>query len=203
MGIAMCSIDVRTIGATRPRYPSSGSLFIENGVELAYALVNLSLGSPIVAQQTLDLLCGVELLSARHDVDASRIAVFGSGINGIPCMAGTALDQRISSLFLNRTLADFESVVASKDYDLPLFAVAFGILRKMDLPVLCASLVPRPVWLVNPVGPTKNPLTLSDIRESYRVAIKAYDKQEERLSLRVEPNPVDEVALEWMHKVLA
>ena len=152
VGIAMCSIDLRTSGATRPRCPSSGHLFFENGVELAYALVNLSLGSPIVAQQTLDLLCGVEFLSARHDVDASRIAVFGSGISGIPCMAGAALDQRISSLLLNRTLADFESVVASKDYDLPLSAVAFGILRKMDLPrALCqfgtaARLAREPSW---------------------------------------------------------
>ena len=122
--------------------------------------MNLSLGSLIVAQQTLDLLCCVEFLSARHDVDASRIAVFGSGISGIPCMLGAALDQRINSLLLNRTLADFESIVASKDYDLPLSAVAFGMLRKMDLPELCASLVPRPVWLVNSVGPTRNPLTL-------------------------------------------
>jgi cephalosporin-C deacetylase-like acetyl esterase len=202
--IAICSIDLRTGGATRPRCPSSGHLFVENGVELAYALVNLSLGSPIVAQQTLDLLCGIDFLIARHDVDASRIAVFGSGVSGIPCMAGAALDQRISSLLLDRTLADFESVVASKDYDLPLSAVAFGILRKMDLPDMCASLVPRPVWLVNPVGPTRNPLTLSDITESYEVAIKAYarDKQDERLSLRVEPNPTNETALAWMRKVL-
>jgi hypothetical protein len=119
-------------------------------------------------------------------------------------MAGATLDQRISSLLLDRTLADFESVVASKDYDLPLSAVAFGILRKMDLPDMCASLVPRPVWLVNPVGPTRNPLTLSDITESYEVAIKAYarDKQDEKLSLRVEPNPTNETALAWMRKVL-
>lgn len=203
-GIAICSIDLRTSGATRPRCPSSGHLFIENGVELAYALVNLSLGSPIVAQQTLDLLCGVDFLIARRDVDASRIAVFGSGVSGIPCMAGTALDPRISSLLLNRTLADFESVVASKDYDLPLSAVAFGILRKLDLPDLCASLAPRPVWLVNPVGPTRNPLALSDITESYEVAIRAYahENQDEKLSLRVEPNPANETALAWMRKVL-
>jgi hypothetical protein len=204
-GIAICSIDLRTSGATRPRSPSSGHLFFENAVELAYAVVNLTLGSPIVAQQTLDLLCGVDFLIARRDVDASRIAVFGSGVSGIPCMAGAALDQRISALLLDRTLADFESVVASKDYDLPLSAVAFGILRKMDLPDICASLAPRPVWLVNSVGPTKNPLTLSDLTESYEVAIKAYahDKQDERFSLRVEPNPADEIALAWMRKVLA
>src|ERR1035438_4275083 len=182
-GIAICSIDLRTCGATSPRFPSSG-LFYENGVELAYALVNLSLGLPIVAQQTLDLLCGVDFLIARNDVDAARIGVFGTGIRGIACMAGAALDQRLCSLLLNRTLADFESVVASKDYDLPLSAVAFGILRKMDLPELCASLAPRPVWLVNTVGPTRNPLTQSDISESYEVAIRAYahDRSEEHTS---------------------
>lgn len=116
----------------------------------------------------------------------------------------TGQSESPAFLLLNRTLADFESVVAWKDYDLPLSAVAFGILRKVDLRVLCASLAPRPVWLMNTVGPTGNPLTLSDISESYEVAIQAYahHKQGEGLCLRVEPDPADEVALAWMRKVL-
>ena len=38
-GVAICCIDLRTLGVTRPRLPSTGPLFYGNGVELAYALV--------------------------------------------------------------------------------------------------------------------------------------------------------------------
>jgi cephalosporin-C deacetylase-like acetyl esterase len=203
-GIAICSIDLRTNGATRPRLPSTGPLFYGSEMNLAYSLVNLSLGSPILGQQTRDLISGVDFLIARNDVDPARVAVSGTGISGLACMAGAALDQRVSSLLLSHTLSDFESVVASEDYDLPLSAVVFGILRKLDLPELCASLAPRPVWLLNTVGPSGNVLTLSDIRESYQGAIRAYDhdKQGEKLCLCVEPDPADDVTLAWMQKVL-
>jgi cephalosporin-C deacetylase-like acetyl esterase len=203
-GIAVCSIDLRTYGATSPRFPATGPLFYDGQVDLAYSLVNLSLGSPIIAQQTRDLLRGIDFLIARNDVDAARIAVSGTGTSGLACIAGAALDQRICSLLLSRTLVDFESVVASKDYSLPLSAVAFGFLRKMDLPELCASLAPRPFWLVNTVGPNGDALTLSDMNESYQVAIRAYahNKQDEKLYLRAEPDPADDVTLAWMQRVL-
>ena len=96
---------------------------------------------------------------------------------------------------VNRTLVDFASVVAAKDYDLPVSAVAFGMLRKLDLPDLCASMAPRPVCLVNPVGPNGNALALSEVNEAYKIA-----KQSEKFSVRVEPDPADEIMLMWMQK---
>ena len=170
---------------------------------MAYALVNLSLGTPILGQQTLDLLRGLDYLSARADVDASRIAVAGTGTSGLVCMAGTALDPRIRSLLLNRSLATLESVVAAKDYDLPLSAVAFGLVRNFDLPEICASLAPRPIWLVNSVGPNGDLLSLSEIGDSYQVATRAYAQNKENLCFRVEPAPADDAAVAWMQKVLA
>jgi cephalosporin-C deacetylase-like acetyl esterase len=203
-GIAVSSIDLRSCGATTPRLPSTGPLFYSGEVDLAYSLVNLSLGSPIIGQQTFDLIRGVDFLSARSDVDGARIGVAGTGTSGLACIAGAALDQRICSLLLNGTLADFASVVASKDYQLPVSAIAFGFLRRFDLPELCASLAPRPVWLVNPVGPNRNALTLSEMNEAYQVAIQAYarDKHSEEFCLRVEPEPAGEVMLTWMQKVI-
>jgi cephalosporin-C deacetylase-like acetyl esterase len=205
MGIAICSIDLRTCGVTGPRLPANGPRFYDGGVDMAYALVNLSLGMPILGQQTWDLLRGLDYLSARADVDASRIAVSGAGTSGLVCIAGTALDQRVRSLLLNRSLADLESVVASKDYDLPLSAVAFGFLRNFDLPELCASVAPRPIWLLNSVGPNGELLSLSEISDSYQVAMRAYaqNKKDENFCLRVEPAPADEVAVAWMQKILA
>jgi hypothetical protein len=128
-----------------------------------------------------------------------------AGTSGLVCIAGAALDQRVRSLLLNRSLADLESVVASKDYDLPLSAVAFGFLRNFDLPELCASVAPRPIWLLNSVGPNGELLSLSEISDSYQVTMRAYgqNKKVENFCLRVEPAAADEVALAWMQKVLA
>ena len=113
-GFAICSIDVRTNGATKPRFPATGPLFYEHGVELAYSLVNLSLGAPILGQQTWDVLRGLDYLEGREDVNHARIGVLASRTSGLPCLAGAVLDQRIRSIMLNRTLLTLASVVASK-----------------------------------------------------------------------------------------
>ena len=201
-GVAICSIDLRTCGVTRPRLPSAGPLFSGYGVELAYSLVNLSLGTPIIGQQTSDIISGIEFLKARNDMDGNRIALFGSGTTGLPCIMAAALDKRIRSLLLDRTLVSFDSIVSSKDYDLPLSAVAFGILRKLDLPELCASLAPRSAWLLNTVGPNGNPLPLSTVTDLYQAARRVYEhaRAGEKLCFRVEPDPLDNVVLEWARK---
>jgi cephalosporin-C deacetylase-like acetyl esterase len=203
-GIAICSIDLRTLGVTRPRLPSAGPLFYGYGVELAYALVNLSLGSPIVGQQTWDVLRCLDYLEGRADVDHTRIGVFGTGTSGLACAAGAALDQRACALMLNRTLVSLASVVAAKDYTLPLSAVAFGMLPGFDLPELCAAMVPRRVWLVNIVGPGGNGIPLSETNESYEVAARAYANanQAEKLAFRVESDPIDKVVLQWARQAL-
>jgi cephalosporin-C deacetylase-like acetyl esterase len=163
-GASVCSIDIRTFGVTRPRLPSDGPMFYGYGVELAYAIVNLSAGSPVIGQQTWDLIRCFDYLNSRTDVDTGRIGLFGSGLAALPALLATALDGRVRSVLLDGMLADFESVVGSKDYKLPLSAVAFGFLRKFDLPDICATVPPRPVWLLNAVGPQGNTLPLSEVQ---------------------------------------
>jgi cephalosporin-C deacetylase-like acetyl esterase len=203
-GVAICSVDLRTLGVTAPRLPSSGPLFYGFGVEIAYSLVNLSLGLPIVGQQTLDLLRCLDFLQARNEVAGAHIGVFGTGRTGLPCLAAAALDQRVSSLLLNGTLTTFESLVASTDCDVLLSTVAFGMLPKLDLPELCAALTPRPAWLVNTIGPQGSGVPLSDLRTTYEPAIQAYARasSEGNFSLRVEPELTDEMILEWAQKTL-
>jgi hypothetical protein len=204
LGIAICSIDLRTLGVTGPRLPSEGPLFYGHGVDLAYALVNLSLGSPVIGQQTWDLLRCLDYLEGRADVDRTRIGILGTGASGLACAAGATLDRRASTLMLNRTLISLTSVVAAKDYILPLSAVAFGMLPRFDLPELCGAIAPRPVWLVNTVGPQGNGIPLSETNESYKVATRAYANanQAEKLVFRVQSDSIDEVVVEWARKAL-
>ncbi len=178
--VAICSVDLRTLGVTTPRLPSSGPLFYEFGVETAYSLVNLSLGTPIVGQQTFDLMRCFDFLRARHDIAGTHIGVIATSQTGLPAIASAALDQRVRSLLLNQTVISFESLVASKDCAVLLSTVAFGLLPRLDLPELCASLAPRPIWLVNTVGPQGKGVPLSDTRAAYEPAIRAYSKARSR-----------------------
>ncbi len=195
-GMAICSVDLRGSGDMRPRLPATGPAFYGFDLEFAYSMVNLSIGSPLLGQQTWDLLRCLDYLVSRDDADAHRIVMYGSGLSGLPCVAVAALDDRVRSLMLNRTLADFESIVGSKEYKLPLSAVAFGILKKFDLPDLCASVTPRPVWIFNSTGPTGNSLTESEIREKYK------SKQGQELVLRIDRRPTEAVISEWTSKAL-
>ncbi|MGI9075036.1 MAG: acetylxylan esterase [Bryobacteraceae bacterium] len=200
--VAICSIDLRTSGVTKPRLPSAGPLFYGYGVELAYSLVNLTLGVPIIGQQTYDLLRCLDFLENRKDVDSTRMGLFGTRLSGTVGLLAAALDQRIHSMLLNSTLVDFESIVASKEYDLPLSSVAFGFLKKFDLPEICATVAPRPVWFVNTVGPHRNQLPLNDVRQRYEIATRAYENpnRPNQLSFRVEPAPLGNLVLEWLEK---
>ncbi len=204
LGAGIFSIDVRTRGITTPRLPPAGPEFYGQEVTLAYSMVNLCIGTPIIGQQIFDLLRGLDHLANRNDVDPSRVGLFGTGATGLVCLMAAALNERVRSVMLNRTLVDFASIVASKDYDLPLSAVAFGFLQKFDLPEICSTLAPRPVWLVNSTGPQANVLRISAVREKYKIAADAYAQANERdrLAFRVEPRPIHRLVAEWVKSAL-
>ena len=105
---------------------------------------------------------------------------------------------------LNRALFTFESLVASKDCDVLLSSVAFGMLPALDLPELCAGLTPRPIWFVNTIDPEATSVPLTELRKAYEPAIQAYSKagSEEHLSFRVEPELTDDMVLDWAQKTL-
>jgi hypothetical protein len=105
---------------------------------------------------------------------------------------------------MNRTLVDLECIAASKEYELPMSAVAFGILKKFDLPDLCANLAPRPLWLVNTLGAQGKGIALSDVRERYGKALQAYvnAKQTENFAIRVQPGSMDGTVAEWLKKAV-
>lgn len=191
--IAICAIDVRALGQATPRLPSSGPLFYGHGVEMAYSLVALTAGLPLSGQRTRDILCCLDYLDTRSDVDTSRIGLFGTGAPGIETLYAAALDDRVRSLLLDRTLTDFKSLVAAEDYNLKVGSFTFDLLKHFDLPQLASAVGPRPVWLLNPVNPQGEGVPLSAVPESYAKTGKIY----------VESARGDETFLEWVEATLA
>lgn len=203
-GCAVCAIDVRTTGVMSPRLPSAGPLFYDHSVELAYSLVSLSAGLPIAGQQTSDLLRTLDYLESRPDVDSSRIGLVANGQTGSVAMFGAALDRRARSVFLERTIADFRSVVASEQYSLPLSSFAFGLLPNFDLPQICPVIAPRPVWFVNSVGADGQVLPLSQVQARYDAAMRTYREAGEARNLffAIEPASTNALLLQWAQTVL-
>jgi cephalosporin-C deacetylase-like acetyl esterase len=189
---AVCAIDLRAMGQATPRLPSSGPLFYGHGIDMAYSLISLAAGLPLTGQRTRDILCCLDYLHTRPDVDSSRIGLFGSGAPGLEALYAATLDDRVRGLLLDRTLASFKSLVASADYNLRVGAFTFGLLKHFDLPQLASVVSPRPVWLLNPVDPSGEPLPLSAVPARYAETAK----------IRVESTPADTVLSEWTQTTL-
>jgi len=174
LNIALCAIDPRASGQAMPRLPSSGPQFYGHGVDMAYSLISLTAGRPLTGQRVSDVLCCLDYLHARADVDASRIGIFGKDASGLEALFGAALDDRLRGVLLERALADFASVVASSDYNLKLASFPFGLLKHFDLPQIAAGVAPRPVWLLGPVDAKGDAIPLTGVEASYGSSAKVY-----------------------------
>jgi cephalosporin-C deacetylase-like acetyl esterase len=176
-GVAICTVDLRGLGVTAPRFPAAGPLFYgyeDIDIKDAYAWASLTLGKPVLGQRVWDFLRFLDYVETRPEIDRRRIHVVGVGGAGLAVLLGTVLDARPRSLLLQRVIADFRSVVESEEYALRLSWFLFGMLREFDLPDLVASLAPRTCWLLNPVGAGGDALPESSIRSRYEPAADAY-----------------------------
>ena len=62
---------------------------------------SLLIGKTMVGMRAADLVRGVDLLAARPEVDASRIAATGRAAAAIPALFAALFDNRIKSLALD------------------------------------------------------------------------------------------------------
>jgi cephalosporin-C deacetylase-like acetyl esterase len=202
--IALCAIDTRASGQATPRLPSAGPLFYGRAVEMAYSLVSLTAGAPLVGHRVWDFLRCLDYLETREDVDHSRIGVYGNGASGLEALFGAALDERVRAVLLDQTLADFGSLVASEDYNLKIASFVFGLLQHFDLPEICSTIAPRPLWMLNAVGPKGDGLALSQLTEKYAPVAKAYatTQQADHFALIVESDGNNKLFDKWAKTAL-
>ncbi|HXE15322.1 MAG TPA: acetylxylan esterase [Bryobacteraceae bacterium] len=186
--LALCAIDVRGLAQASPRLPSSGPSFYGHGMDMAYSYVCLAAGVPMPGQRVWDALRAVDYLQSRHDVETSRIAIFADGFTGVEAMFAAALDDRIRGLLLRETLSDLSSIVEAEDYNLKYASFVFGVLRHFDLPEICGTLAPRPVWLLNATDPNGEHLAVSQVHAKYGSSARIF----------VRPEPHGEIFSEWM-----
>jgi hypothetical protein len=98
------------------------------------------IGVSLPAARARDILRGVDLLSARNDVDAGSIRAAGQGVKGIWLLLAAAADPRIQKVWLDKTphslLETLENTMNTSLYD----AVIPGFALHWDLEDLVKAL---------------------------------------------------------------
>ena len=169
-GLVVLAIDARGFGETRVVSRGSGSDWSRYFGDWDSAMTGLLIGRPLVGMRALDVVRGVDLLAARPEVDAGRIAGFGRDAGGIPLLHAAALDPRIRKVAVEGSLVSYESVTNRRMNRGVVEQVIRGVLESYDLPELAASLAPRPVWVVNATDPMGQPLTTAQAEKEYAAA---------------------------------
>jgi dipeptidyl aminopeptidase/acylaminoacyl peptidase len=103
-------------------------------------------GKTMPGMQTGDVLRAFDYLATRHDVDAPRIAIAGTGNGGVLALYAAALEPRIAKVACRKSPSSYTEIVRAKLHQGIAEIVVPGVLRDFDLPDLVAMLKPRPVW---------------------------------------------------------
>jgi hypothetical protein len=126
----------------------------------------LLVGRSIVGIQIDETIQAINSLTARADVDKSKITVYGNGAFGMIALHAAVLDSRIHSVILENTLASYRMVL-----DQPLHrniseVMIPGVLRKYDTGGLMLAISPRPVTVIDPKDATGTVLSEDQFRST-------------------------------------
>ena len=142
-------------------------------------------GKTTVGMRAEDIIRAVDYLKSRDDVDPTRIIGIGRGAAGVPMLHAAVLDERISQVILQETLAAFRLAVDHPLYQ-NLYGVGIpGVLRKYDLDELLTVLSPRKVTVIHPVDALGQPLGLKEFREICRYAFESDEKMGQPARIQV------------------
>jgi cephalosporin-C deacetylase-like acetyl esterase len=100
-------------------------------------------GRTLIGLRTDDVICAVDFLASRADVDPSRISAQASGHLGLVLLHAGVLDRRIRAIEVDHVLSSYHSLV---DAPLPSGApedVIPGVLLRYDIPDLVRALGAR------------------------------------------------------------
>jgi len=154
-GCRVAVIDVRGRGDCAIAYPTRGRFYFPNRItnEGYLTWFTLWLGRPLLGGQVYDVLRTLDYLRARPDLSGAAISLVGDGPHGVMALYAAALDDKVRRVAVRQTVTDYRSLAVAERYSQPFGIYAYGLLREFDLPQVVSAVAPRPVWLVNPVGP--------------------------------------------------
>ena len=165
-GNIVMAIDARGLGETRPVLDEH-DYFFRYFADHDNAETAILLGKSLVGMRAADIARGVDLLTARADVDASNISGFGRRSAASAMLHAAALDSRITRVVLEEMLVSYDAIVTHRIHRQMFEQIVPSALKFYDLPDLANSFAPRPVALINAVNPLGQVLSAPEVRAVY------------------------------------
>jgi hypothetical protein len=168
-GAAVCLVDVRGTGETKPRDDSRR----KDGASAAYSEAEWMLGQTLVGQRLGDVRSVLRYLRGRADLEAGRVALWGDSfaatnpegqdlavpldadtfphhaepLGGLLALFGGLFEEGVRAVYVRGGLTGFDSLLQSPFCYVPHDALVPGALTVGDLSGVAAALVPRPLWM--------------------------------------------------------
>jgi cephalosporin-C deacetylase-like acetyl esterase len=120
-------------------------------------------GRTLVGLRADDIISAVSGLSALPDADPKQITAYASGPSGLALLHAAAIDDRISHVVIEDSLASFRMIATEPLHRNAAEYMVPGVLRSYDIPDLIRAIAPRKVEFLNQVDATGE-----HIKESYR-----------------------------------
>jgi len=200
-GVIVLSIDARGFGETRINAEVNSREFDRYFGDYDDAMTALLVGKTMVGMRALDITRGVDLLSARQDVDPRKVFVYGKDGGAVPALYAAVLDHRIKKLALEGMLSSYESVVKDKVHRQVFESVVPRALKFYDLPDLVATLAPREVWVVSGTDPMGHELPASEINKEYGHAVNAFRQASAEKAIHIRDRRSGEDAATIYHEL--
>ena len=168
-GVAVCLVDVRGTGETKPGDSSRR----HHGALAAFSAAEWMLGQTLAGSRLRDVRSVLRYLRGRADLDAGRIALWGDSfapanaegrdlavpldvdpfphlaepLGGLLAYFGALFEDDVRAVYVRGGLAGFDSLLQSPFCYVPHDALIPGALTVGDLCDVAASLAPRPLWM--------------------------------------------------------
>jgi hypothetical protein len=207
-GAAVCLIDVRGTGETRPRDNSAR----HNGTRTDLSAAQWLLGQTLVSARLRDLRSILAYLHSPKEIDANRIALWGDSfvppnpvdrdlavpmdaepypnlaepLGGLLALFGALFDDRIRAVVVRGGLIGYDSLLQSPFCYVPHDALIPGALTLGDLGDVAAALAPTPLRLEGLVDGLNREVSADSMAKALEPVRAAYrsSNAEARLDLR-------------------
>ena len=165
-GVIVLSIDARGLGETRPDIGRGD--FARYFGDYDDGMSAVMMGKTLAGMRAEDIVRGLDLLSARPDVDAKQLSGYGKDAGALPLLYAAAFDKRLRRVSLEGMLVSYEAMMNQRIHRGMFEQVVPGALRDFDLPDVAAALAPRSVSLIDLVNPLGKRVHADEVKRVYR-----------------------------------
>jgi cephalosporin-C deacetylase-like acetyl esterase len=209
-GAAVCLLDVRGTGETRPANDSRR----HTGSSTMLSATEALLGQTLLGSRLRDVRSALRYLRGRDDLDTSRLALWGDSfapanpkdpnlavplevdpfpniaepLGGLLALLGALFEDGIRAVHVHGGLTGYDTLLNSPFCYVPHDALVPGALTAGDLVDVVTALAPRPLRLEGLVDGLNREVPAETVAKTYEPARKAYRSRKAEAHLYVGGN---------------